>query len=93
MQDWKNKFQRTVGMNTAIVHAEQQNFLTKKVIEDLENKNRTLHKCAYTAHKMIEEFLETDRALFTHDVEGFFDKIRAIKTTMEEILSNGSDNQ
>ena len=53
--DWKNKFEKTVGMNTAIVKAQQDNFLYSKMLADMEIKNKSLHECAYTTHAKVSE--------------------------------------
>lgn len=87
--DWKNRLERTVGLNTAVVKAAQSDFLNKKVIEDLEHKNKTLHKCTYYAHNalsVILNFTETE-----WDEKCLYTEIENIKKKMEAILEEGSN--
>lgn len=91
MKSWKEQFNETININAMLFQYEQQIEIMKKVSADLELKNKKLHECCMTAHNMITEFLNMDRAYFTHDVEGFFGKIEAIKHKMEEILAPPAD--
>jgi hypothetical protein len=88
--DWKNKLERTIGMNTAIVKAEQNNFLYKKIIEDLERKNKTLHACTYTAHQMLVELAALAAKTETPVTAAQIDSIRI---RMEEIIEDGNRDQ
>lgn len=88
MKNWKNKFERTVGMNAAIVNAEQSNFLKQKVIEDLEFKNKILHRCAYTAHNTLTEWLGTSEEDW--DNQDWYTKFEELKTKLEDLLSENS---
>ena len=93
--DWKNKLERTIGINTAIVKAEQTNHLYSKMIADLEEKNRVLHQCAYFAHGAIEKVLASFEDLskavsldtIGKDLSSLFAQTASIKIEMERILS------
>lgn len=86
--DWKNRLERTIGVNTAIMKAEQQNFLNKKVIEDLERKNKALHRCAFTAHNTVSEWIKLYNTGVTQDE--IFNHMKKLIETMEEILNEGT---
>lgn len=88
MKSWKDNLENAINVNSMLFQYEQQLAFYKRMFQDLEVKNKKLHACSMTAHKMICDFLEMDRSLFTHDVEGFFNNIRAIKDKMEEILGD-----
>jgi hypothetical protein len=87
--DWKNRLERTIGMNTAVVKAEQNNFLNKKVIEDLEFKNKVLHRCAYTAHNEVSSWLTIPEAEW--DSVCWYTKFEDLKKKMESILEESSN--
>lgn len=87
--DWKNRLERTIGMNTAVVKAEQNNFLNKKIIEDLEFKNKVLHRCAYTAHNALEEWLRTPEDNW--DDICWYTKFEELKKRLEGILEESSN--
>jgi len=89
--DWKNRLERTMGIHAAIAKAEQENFVYKKMIENLERKNATLHKCAYTAHNRITELLSSDEK--TWDELCLFTELENLKASMEKILDAGTDEK
>jgi hypothetical protein len=87
--DWKNRLEKTIGINTAIMKAEQTNFLNKKVIEDLEAKNKALHKCAYFAHNTITALI--DEAEFSGS--NYRDALVILRNDMEDILNERDDSE
>jgi hypothetical protein len=91
--DWKNKFERTVGMNTAIMKAQQDNFLYSKMLADMELKNKTLHECCYYAHSSIEAIVNKMLEGEGQNKTELFISLDSIKNRMEEILNGSTAKQ
>ena len=89
--DWKNKFEKTVGMNTAIVKAQQDNFLYSKMLADMEIKNKSLHECAYTAHAKVSEWVKAYGTYVPQEV--ILKEMQDLLSKMEEILNGKTDSE
>lgn len=89
--DWKNKFEKTIGMNTAIVKAQQDNFLYSKMLADMEIKNKSLHECAYTAHAKVSEWVKAYGTYAPQEV--ILKEMQDLLSKMEEILNGKTDSE
>jgi hypothetical protein len=90
MKDWKNGFNEIVDINQIMQKYEITLSNYRKYIDDLEAKNKVLHKCAYFAHSEITKITPQDESV-SLDVAETTKALKEIVKQMEEILANGTD--
>lgn len=99
MKSWKDNFGEVLDINQMLQKYEVTINNYKKYIHDLELKNKTLHKCAYTAHAGVADIMGAleklpsecvELADFGKCVAKVFGDLGRLKLNMEEILENGN---
>ena len=90
MESWKKGFSEILDINKVMQQYEVTLANYKKYIDDIERKNKALHKCTYTAHKALNDWIEA-YCTTKYTQEQLLQAMKDLKTTMEETIENGNN--